>query len=85
MLYSRRKRVWRNEDGKKSKAQIITSLYVLLRSMTFILSIIGSCGTILNRGVTNLCFRNIYHNYIMISEVWEQGWKWKTESGQEVL
>lgn len=37
--------------------------------MIFILSIIGSCGTILNRGVTYLCFRNIYHNYIMIGEV----------------
>lgn len=50
-VYSERRGVGRNKDGEKSKAQIVTSLYILLRSIVFILSIIGRYGSVLNRRV----------------------------------
>lgn len=42
----------RSKDGEKSKAHIMTSLYVVLRSMAFILNVIGRNEGILNRGAT---------------------------------
>ena len=49
VLYGDRRGVGRKKDGEKSKAWIMTSLYILLRSMAFILSVIGRYVSILNR------------------------------------
>jgi hypothetical protein len=52
MLSSERRRVGKSDVGEIKKAHIMTSLYVLLKSVLIILRIIGSYGYVLNRIVT---------------------------------
>ena len=49
VLYGKRRGVGRNKDAEKSKAWIMTSLYILLKSMAFFLSVKGRYVSVLNR------------------------------------